>query len=62
MTPEKFNELLQKARTEGSNDTLLDTIMTEHALLFINEIDEDLTDDQHDQLLNAYIVGFVTSI
>ena len=55
----KFNATLKKAREGGENDTHVSQVLNESALLFVESVPEELTDDESEILVNAYCDGFI---
>lgn len=58
----RFEELKQEAWDEGNNDTLADEIIGEHALLWLDEVEDTITDAQRDELIEQYYQGFKAGI
>lgn len=53
----KLSEALKEAHEAGNNDTNASDHLSENALLFLDKFGE-VTDDEHDQIIEAYISGF----
>lgn len=57
-----MKQALKDAYENGLNDTLADEMLSDNALLFINEeggaLDTDFTDEEQDALVEAYHKGF----
>jgi len=59
MIKEKFEELKTEAREAGENDTHTENTLIEGAQYYIDEITEELTDEEHDELIEQYRLGFL---
>ena len=60
MTKERFEELLNQASSAGLDDTLIDDILSENAILWINsEVEDELSVEQENELVLAYRNGFL---
>lgn len=53
-----FEELIVEAESEGLGDTESDNYLSEQALLYVDSLEEKLTENQRDTLIEAYIQGF----
>ena len=58
----RLKEILKEAFDEGLNDTLVADILAENGLLYLDggDIPEELTDEERDAVLEAYIQGFIS--
>jgi len=56
----ELKKFKQEAWTAGENDIVTETYLVKGAQLFIeNEIKDELNDEQHDELIEAYRAGFL---
>ena len=56
----ELKKFKQEAWTAGENDIVTETYLVKGAQLFIeNEIKDELNDEQHDELIEAYREGFL---
>ena len=54
----RFEELKAEASEAGLNDTVVDEVLSENALLWVDEVEDELSDELRDQLVQAYRDGF----
>ena len=63
MNEEEYKELLDSAHEAGANDTITAEHLSEGALLFIStDVPEQLTDEQQEEVIEAYHQGFKEGI
>ena len=56
----ELKKFKQEAWTAGENDTVTEDHLIQGALLFIeHEVNKKTTDEQHDELIEAYRAGFM---
>lgn len=59
MEKSKFKEVLDQAHEAGSNDTITEDHLIEGALLLISSDIGEVTDEEHEQIIEAYRSGFM---